>query len=344
MLPKTPCPDHVPAISLARKKLGSGARNTVLWVAMNRLILLILLLAGHVPATLALEPGQGFVTVPGGPVWYEIMGDGDGIPLLVLHGGPGGTSCGYTRLFPMGAERSVVRYDQLGSGRSGRPDDMSLWTVERFVEGLHTLRHELGLEQLHLLGHSWGGALAAAYVLEKGTEGIVSLTLSSPLLSSPAWMEDAHFLRTQLPEEMQRALDEHEAAGTLEHEDYRAATEEFYRRHVRGGEREPSPEACAGASNNDVIYEYMWGNTEFNATGTLVDFDLTPRLGEIDVPVLLLAGENDEARPERMREFQALIEGATVEIIPDAAHGTLSRQPEQYIEILSRFLAESEAR
>ena len=310
---------------------------------MKLIVFLLLVCAIHVPHALALEAGQGFVSVPGGPVWYEIMGEGDGIPLLVLHGGPGGTSCGYTRLAPMGAERPVVRYDQLGSGRSGRPDDMALWTVDRFVEGLHTLRYELGLEQMHLLGHSWGGALAAAYVLEKGTEGIVSLTLSSPLLSSPAWMEDANALRALLPAEMQQALDEHEAAGTLDHEDYQAATEEFYRRHVRGGERQAPLEACAGANSNNVIYEYMWGNTEFNATGTLVDFDLTPRLGEIDVPVLLMAGEYDEARPERMREFQSLIDGARVEIIPDAAHGTMSRQTERYIETLSRFLRDSEA-
>ena len=91
-----------------------------------------------------------------------------------------------------------------------------------------------------------------------------------------------------------------------------------------------------------MIYEYMWGNTEFNATGTLVDFDLTPRLGELDVPVLLMAGEHDEARPERMREFASLIDGARVEIIPDAAHGTLSRQTELYIEVLSDFLSEVE--
>jgi proline iminopeptidase len=36
------------------------------------------------------QPGQGFVDVPGGPVWYRVAGDGPGIPLLVLHGGPGG--------------------------------------------------------------------------------------------------------------------------------------------------------------------------------------------------------------------------------------------------------------
>lgn len=305
--------------------------------------LLLSVCLAHFSHSFAVEPGSGFALMPDGPVWYEVMGDGDGIPLMVLHGGPGGTSCGYTRLAPMGEQRAVVRYDQLGGGRSGRPDDMSLWTVEGFVDRLHTLRNELGLDEMHLLGHSWGGALAAAYVLEKGTDGIVSLTLSSPLLSSPAWMEDANYLRSLLPIEMQEALDEHEAAGTMDHEDYEAATEEFYRRHVRGpGERLPPLEACAGVTGNNMIYEYMWGNTEFNATGTLIDFDLTPRLGEIDVPVLLVAGEHDEARPERMREFQTLIDGARVEIIPGAAHGTISRQTELYIEMLSGFLSDAE--
>lgn len=310
---------------------------------MNKLLAILLsIFLLRITSASAVEPGQGFVSVPGGPVWYEVMGGGEGIPLVVLHGGPGGTSCGYTRLSPMGNERPIIRYDQLGSGRSGRPDDMGLWTVERFVEGLHSLRNGLGLDQMHLLGHSWGGALAAAYVLEKGTDGIVSLVLSSPLLSSPAWMEDANFLRSQLPIEMQEALDKHEAEGTLEHEDYVAATEEFYRRHVRGGDRLPSPDACDGAGGNDVIYEYMWGATEFSATGTLVNFDVTNRLGEIDIPVLFVAGEHDEARPERMREFQTLIEGAKLEIIPGAAHGTLSRQTELYIDVLSKFLTESE--
>jgi proline iminopeptidase len=156
-----------------------------------------------VPATEPVVEHQGFIDVPGGPVWYKAVGAGPGIPLLVLHGGPGGTSCGYSALEPLASERPVIRYDQLGTGRSGRPDELSLWTVERFVEELHVVRGALGLEQMHLLGHSWGGSLAAAYVLEKGTDGIVSLTLSSPLLSTPQWIVDANLLRAQLPEDVQ---------------------------------------------------------------------------------------------------------------------------------------------
>ncbi len=283
-------------------------------------------------------PGEGFITVAGGPVWYRVTGTGDGVPLLVLHGGPGGTSCGFARLDPLGTGRPVVRYDQLGTGRSGRPGDLSLWTVDRFVEELHAVRHRLGLERMHLLGHSWGGSLAAAYVLEKGTEGIVSLTLSSPLLSTPQWIADANLLRAQLPEDVQQTLAEHEAAGTTDSEEYQAATGVFYERHVYGGEKPPESEACAGAPWNPVIYEYMWGPTEFYATGTLLDFDVTARLHRIDVPVLFITGEFDEARPETVRGFQGLIDGARFEVIEDAGHATLSKKPEKYRAILEAFL------
>ncbi len=284
------------------------------------------------------QPGQGFIEVPGGPVWYRVSGTGPGIPLLVLHGGPGGRICGYSRLDILGNARPIVRYDQLGSGRSGRPDDSSLWTVERFVEELHTVRQQLGLDEMHLLGHSWGGSLAAAYVLEKGTDGIASVILSSPLLSTRMWIEDANFLRGQLPEDVQRTLTEHEQAGTTDSEEYQAASDVFYERHVFGGERAESPPECDGAPPGRFVYETMWGPTEFHATGTLIDFDVTDRLHEIDVPVLFIAGQFDEARPERVAEFQKLIPGSKLVVILDAAHGTLSKKPDEYRGILENFL------
>ncbi len=307
---------------------------------MKRILLAALLLA-LCSAGISREnpqPGQGFIEVPGGPVWYRVSGTGPGIPLLVLHGGPGGRICGYSRLDILGNERPIVRYDQLGSGRSGRPDDPSLWTVERFVEELHTVRQQLGLDEMHLLGHSWGGSLAAAYVLEKGTDGIASLILSSPLLSTRMWIEDANFLRSQLPEDVQRTLTEHEQAGTTDSDEYQAASDVFYERHVYGGERAESPPECDGAPPGRFVYETMWGPTEFHATGTLIDFDVTDRLHEIDVPVLFIAGQFDEARPERVAEFQQLIPGSRLTVILDAAHGTLSKKPDEYRSIVEHFL------
>jgi proline iminopeptidase len=283
-------------------------------------------------------PGQGFIEVPGGPVWYSVAGNGDGLPVMVLHGGPGGTSCGYSLLEKLGDQRPVIRYDQLGSGRSGRPNDPSLWETDRFIEELHVIRNELGLERFHLLGHSWGGALAAAYVIEKGTDGVASVILSSPLISTTDWIADANYLRSLMPEDIQATLAEHEAAGTIDSEEYQAASREFYARHVSYGERQEEPTGCEGAPRNAFVYNFMWGPTEFRATGNLVEFDMSDRLNEIDVPVLFMAGEFDEARPERLAEYQRSVPGAQLVVIKDVAHASLSRAPDIYRQTIEKFM------
>jgi proline iminopeptidase len=63
-----------------------------------------------------------------------------------------------------------------------------------------------------------------------------------------------------------------------------------------------------------------------------------PGQGFIDVPVLFIAGQFDEARPERVAEFQKLIPGSKLTIILDAAHSTLSRKPDEYRNVLESFL------
>ena len=66
---------------------------------------------------------EGYIPVKGGKVWYRKIGDGDGVPLLALHGGPGGCSLGFDCLHDLANERPVIYYDQLGCGQSDRPDD-----------------------------------------------------------------------------------------------------------------------------------------------------------------------------------------------------------------------------
>ena len=73
-----------------------------------------------------------------------------------------------------------------------------------------------------------------------------------------------------------------------------------------------------------------------------MDFDLTTRLHEIDVPVLFVAGEHDEARPETLARFQAMIPGARLEVLGGLAHATIGKAPERYAEVLEAFLDEVE--
>ncbi len=281
---------------------------------------------------------EGFINVRGGPVWYRVIGEGKATPVLAVHGGPGGTSCSFLDLAPLAEGRKLIVFDQLGSGRSGRPADRSLWNVARFVEELHTVRMKLGLKRVHLLGHSWGGSLVAEYLLRKGTKGVESVILASPLLSTPDWIRDAEELRQQLPPGVQATLRMHEAAGTTNSPEYRAAEQEFNKRFLsRRGGRGANPD-CAGSAFNPVIYEQMWGPSEFHATGSLKSFDLTNELPKLKLPVLLVVGEFDEARPATAARYQKLIPGARFEVIPNAAHALWWDNREATLHVLSAFL------
>ncbi|HNR77452.1 MAG TPA: proline iminopeptidase-family hydrolase [Parvularculaceae bacterium] len=306
---------------------------------MVRMILFAaaVLLSGCASAGVKALSGSGFIDAPGGPVWYEVMGGGDGATLVTLHGGPGSGSCSFQAFAPLGDERAVIRYDQLGTGRSGRPTDTSLWNRDRFVAELDALRDQLGLKEIHLLGHSWGGSLAAYYVLQTGGEGVRSLILSSPLISTPKWIEDANLLRAQLPAEVRAVLDAHERAGTTDSKEYQNASEVFYDRHVTRGAAVENYD-CPDAPWNPVIYEQMWGPTEFYATGSLKDFDLTDRLGDIAMPTLFITGEFDEARPETVAAFAKAVPGAQFVVIPGVAHASYTRAPDLYRGIVREFI------
>jgi proline-specific peptidase len=233
--------------------------------------------------------------------------------------------------------RRVVFYDQLGCGKSDRPDDKSLWEVDRFVEELATVRAALGLERLHLLGSSWGGMLALQYVLDRKPP-LESLVLASSPASSPRWTEDCSELLADLPEGVQETIRRHEAhryTGCLE---YSAAILPFYKRHVCRLDPWPDTLERAFAGANLEIYEYMAGPSEFAIVGTLRCWDVSDRLGEIEVPTLLTCGEYDEMRPEHAAEMRERIPNAELEVFPDASHVTFAEVPEAYLARINEFL------
>ncbi|QJR35831.1 proline iminopeptidase-family hydrolase [Gemmatimonas groenlandica] len=284
---------------------------------------------------------EGMIDVPGGKVWYRKIGNGPGVPLLAMHGGPGGTSCRFEVLAPLANERPVIFYDQLGSGRSEHPTDTSLWNFPRFVQEVEAVRRALKLDSVHLLGHSWGGALAAEYMIVAKPSGVKSVVFSSPLISTPRWIADADSLREQLPESIQKVLDDNEKAGTLDSPAYKAATDSFYARHVR---RLPTPTIarCEGVTSNDTIYRQMWGPTEFLANGSLKSWTRSADMDEITTPSLFIAGEFDEARPTTLEEFRKTMPDARLVVIPGGAHAAMREKPAEYIAAVRAFLAEVE--
>lgn len=286
---------------------------------------------------------EGYVDVPGGRVWYQVMGEGAGIPLITLHGGPGSTHWGLEPLQALADERPVVFYDQLGCGKSDRPGDLNLWRTKRFVKELHALRAALGLDSTHILGHSWGTMLAADYYLAH-PEGIASLIMSSPCISIARWLEDCAEYRRQLPAGVQAILDRHEKADTTDSDEYKKATEEFNKRHVN--RLDPMPEAMKRGrqERGTIVYETMWGPNEFYMTGNLAGYDRSPDLHRISVPTLFSCGRVDEATPKTTEWYSSLTPGSEFVVYENSAHMPHWEETERYISVVRDFLRRAEKR
>jgi proline iminopeptidase len=283
-------------------------------------------------------PVERFVDVPGGRVWTGTYGDGPSAPLLVLHGGPGMPSYYLEPLADLAGERPVVLYDQLGCGRSERPDDPSLWTVERAVAEVEAVRQALSLSEVHVLGHSWGGFLALSHAGRHG-RGVASLVLSSPLVSTAAWMEDAGALVAMLPPEVQATIADHERRRSFDAPAYLRATDVFYRRFFCTLSPWPAALGRTMRELGEGPYTALWGPSEFTQTGTLRGADLTPSLEALQVPSLWVGGDRDEVAPERLTDFAGRAAGR-VEVLEGGSHCVHLEQTERYLRVVGAFLAD----
>lgn len=287
---------------------------------------------------------EGYIDVTGGRVWFRVVGaESPGTPILVLHGGPGVPHDYLEPLAALADERPVVFYDQLGCGNSDQPDDPTLWTVERYVAEVGEVRDALGLERVHLLGQSWGGALATSYVLSEEPDGVESLILSAPLLDTERWVADQRTNLAAFPEEMQEAVREAEATGNFDSPEYQEAMTTYYSRHLC--RLSPWPECLNRAFERMAlpVYLQMWGPSEFTCTGTLRTFSVADRLGEVPVPVLFTCGEHDEASPATMAYFQSLVPGSELEVFEGASHGHHLEETDAYLAAVREFLRRVDA-
>ena len=287
-----------------------------------------------------LSPGEAMLAVDGGRIWYRISGTGHGTPVILLHGGPGFSSFYLKPFEELGDDRSVVRYDQLGGGKSDRTTDTAVFTIDHFVRELDSLRAHLGCQKVHLLGHSWGTILAFEYY-RAHPEHVASLTLSSAALDLPTWERNARRLVATLSDSAQRAIRRREAQGRFDAPDYQAAVNEFYGKYVWRHPVQADLDSTM-TTLNEVIYNYMQGPSEFTITGTLKAYDVTSQLTMIRVPTLYTVGEFDEADPPTIRHFAELTPGAQVAVLAGAAHLTPWDARDENVRVVREFLRRSD--
>ena len=177
---------------------------------------------------------EGYMPFLGYQTYYRIVGEPSNKPaLLLLHGGPGSTH-NYFEVLDRIADtgRQVISYDQIGCGNSYLDGHPELWTQETWINELIALREYLHLDQIHLLGQSWGAMQAIAYIIDCKPEGIKSVILSSGHASSSLWASEQHRLIQYMPEEDQEAIRRAEASGKWDDPDYLRANDHYYERYV----------------------------------------------------------------------------------------------------------------
>jgi proline-specific peptidase len=231
-------------------------------------------------------------------------------------------------------------FDQLGCGRSDRPDDPSLWTFDRAVAELDAVRSALDLGHCHLLGQSWGGWLSIEYMC-RGAVGVAGLVLASTSASIPQFTAAARELIDALPEPHRTTLRELGGRGEYDAPAYQEAVMVFYRRHLC--RLDPWPECVektAAELDGNQVYLTMNGPTEFDVIGEpLRAWDRTTDLGRIRVPTLVTCGRHDEITPACSQTIADGVAGARMAVFEHSAHLAHEEEPEPYAVIVERFLA-----
>ena len=282
-------------------------------------------------------------------VWTKRTGNNPDLKLLILHGGPGATheyleACDS---FLPGAGVEYYHYDQLGSGFSDRPDDPSLWTLERFVSEVEQVRTALGLDRRNfvLYGQSWGGLLAMEYALTY-QEHLRGLVISNMMASAPAY--NAYATDVLMPRMDPAVLAEVQALEAAE--DYanprymELLGPHYYEHHTlrMPAADWPEPVVRGFAHINPDIYLPMQGPSEMGMHGgaALASWDRVARLPEITVPTLVIGARYDTMDPAHLEMMAGRLPNGRYLYCPQGSHLAMYDDQETYFAGLLSFLGD----
>ncbi|HEX7844054.1 MAG TPA: proline iminopeptidase-family hydrolase [Kofleriaceae bacterium] len=276
-------------------------------------------------------------------VWTKRFGSNPRIKLLLLHGGPGATHEYFEALENDLAAAGVefIYYDQLGSAYSDQPTDISLWTIDRFVDEVEQVRVALGLDKdnFYLLGHSWGGILAAEYALRHG-DHIKGLIISSMMMSIPDYNHYADtVLAKQMPPEVVSEIKAIEARGEYDSPRYmELLIPHFYHKHVCRLDDWPDAVNRALGRINRQIYVLMQGPSEFGASGLLEKWDRKADLPKLAMPTLVVGAGHDSMDPDHMKWVSTQVQHGSFLFCPNGSHLAMWDDQQVYLHGLVTFL------
>jgi proline iminopeptidase len=278
-------------------------------------------------------------------VWTKRVGNNPKLAVLLLHGGPGATH-DYLEPFDSFLPREGIEYiyyDQLGSGRSDKPTDTDLWTLDRFVDEVEQVRVALGLtkDNFCVLGHSWGGILAIEYAL-KYPANLKCMVVSNMMASIPAY--NAYAQKTLMPAMDQKLLAEVkaiEAKGDTANPRYMEILGPLhYEQHIlrRPAAEWPEPLNHSFAQLNTQLYTLMQGPSELGASGRLVNWDRFADLAKITTPTLVIGARYDTMDPAYMAAMAKKLPNGQFALMPEGSHMAMYDDQQRYFAALTAFL------
>ena len=255
---------------------------------------------------------------------------GEGLPCLVMHGGLGEDhSSLHPWLDPLGDVMHLVYYDHRGNGRSGRPPSETI-TFEQLCSDADALRRHLGFEEVAVLGYSFGGCIALEYAL-RYPEHLSHLILldTAPTLDYAEEVEANARRKGATPDHLE-ALD---ASAEDEAEYWRLwrLIEPLYF-HTFDAD----------------LAERVMGKTIISVEAAdagdaiLEDWNLTPRLGEILAPTLIVVGRDDfVCPPSQAKIMHEGIPNSELVVFENSGHFTHVEEPEAFFDAVRGWLGRS---
>lgn len=178
-----------------------------------------------------------------------------------------------------------------------------------------------------LAGHSWGGMLAMEHALTE-SPGLRSLLLCNTRPS----------LLGSVAEAPEQAPDLHSPEG----QEFMRA---FMAEHVC--RLQPPPDGflrtAAARKAHPEVFAAMNGPSPFELVGTLRGWDVTPRLGEIQIPTLVVAGAHDLIPPSLAMDLSTWLPRSRMELLTESSHMPFVEEPERFLEIAVEFLDDVES-
>jgi len=285
-----------------------------------------------------MEPTEGHVKILGFKLFYRSYGRPTNGTVLCLHGGPGATHDYLLSLEDLAQfGYRVVLIDQLGCGKSERPRGTDLYTIAHNVEEVEGVRMALRLGKVHLMGSSYGGALAIATAL-KYQRNLRSLIVTGGLASVPLTVREMRRLLNRLPSKTRATIARYEAIEDYQNPKYLAAVDVFYRRYVCRLPVWPREVTYSFEHISRPVYFTMNGPNEFTIIGTIRDWDVTDQLPTIRIPTLVTVGRYDEVTPRVAESIHRGIQRSKLVRFEKSAHLAMWEERSHYIEVLRDFL------